>query len=96
MGHICAPAHGKDDDSNYFSDFILHTCTQWSTSNSVLKGKRLFNLAALPRWTDTHTYAQLKDMTQQYPAVDFKPAILSQIISQNLKNKLSYLMVCIM
>lgn len=70
VGHICAPAHGKDDGSNYFSDFILHTCTQWSTSNSVLTGKRLFNLAALPRWTDTHTYARIKDMTQQYTGVD--------------------------
>lgn len=96
VGHICAPAHGKHDDSNYVSDFIPHTCTLWSTSISVPTGKQLFNLAELPRWTDKHTYTWSKVMTQQYPGVDVKPTLFSQIIAKNLINKLSYLMGIVM
>ena len=35
-------------------------------------------------------------MTQQYPGVDVKPTLFSQIIAKNLINKLSYLMGIVM
>lgn len=75
---------------------VTLSCTPAHSDQLLTVSSQANGYLTLPRWTDTHTYARIKDMTQQYTGVDVEPALFSQIISKNLKNKLSYLMGIIM